>query len=81
MKKFNGWHYDKALSSVETHDDVTICDVYQDIEINGPLFAAAPELLKALKGLLEVVDRYDIPETSLYEKGDARQAIAKAEGK
>ena len=50
-----------------------------EMQANARLIAAAPELLAALKGMLEVFgDEFGIGDSSVCD--DARAAIAKAEG-
>lgn len=60
----------------------TMTDTGDQMEATARLLAAAPELLAALRGLLDALER-DIPRAASINTGPmgaARAAIAKAEG-
>lgn len=93
------WIYDAESGEIHTkdragfwgpdHEPVVVATVEQlDGVNNGPLLAAAPELLQALKGMLEI---YGVTEQNLIGSSmtshteveccdQARAAIAKATG-
>ena len=67
------------------HEEEEICAIHSSNKANARLIAAAPELLEALRGLLEYADfvRHDTPclagkRNDNLELKNARAAIAKA---
>jgi hypothetical protein len=55
-------------------------DLILQSEANARLIAAAPDLLAALRNLLDASERYIFSDECLREREAARAAIAKAEG-
>lgn len=72
------WEYDAADEFVySAADDEVLADLAEcpDAAKNGPMMAAAPDMLEALRGLLEIA-KLAMPDT--YLKTDSRVLAAQA---
>ena len=64
-----------------TRQDISKLD-YDEMKANANLIAAAPDMYKALKELVGILDTEEgRQETDSYTSQPAREALAKAEGK
>ena len=73
-----------VMLSISKIDTIPPTDDAAEVEANARLIAAAPELFKSLKDLLEQLDGIGIPDWAGAEGlclTSARNAINKAEGK
>lgn len=84
MEKFTKgeWRYEWESSCVIDGDNEIVCDTYSDggdeLESNGHLIAAAPEMYAMLKQVLS--SPYCVDATGLPTHEDVKKLLAKARG-
>lgn len=88
LDDMNGWVLDASgnyLAEIVTEDDEERCVSAEEQQANARLMAAAPELLAALRGLVDLLDERNeglkTRDEIEFNVQCAREAIAKAEGK